>query len=462
MAKISQESIERVKAVTLVDLAQTLGLQTKRVGKQLFIPCPNPSHNESKLDTCCIEINRNIFNCFHCADVRGNNAISLYSWHQFGQREGKFKESVLGVAELMGIEVKDELGAIIKPGSNTYKPSVKFISQELEPQPIQVVDAFYRALLQLCPLREEHVNELMKKRRYSAEEINLYMFRSVPSLEEWVNIYAHLKSLNYSFERIPGLSQIFQPDFFDSKIPRELGDVGTFTDSKGKKHNGYWFYVLNVSKGYFIPVFNEDGFIVRLRVRRDGENPKYVWFSSTHNIEIENTITKARRNGVSSGAPITIEIPPDYLKRWQRGINVTNVFQTRTLLITEGEHKAKISAKSFNVFAAGLPGAGNFNEILQLIPKWNIQKLIIAYDMDTLQRSDNSSESLKKQATLMEIVNRFAIEVSKLGVQSVIWTWNLKDGKGLDDLVYNHKLPIEYNLITKRQRAVTLDTVHSL
>lgn len=124
--------------------------------------------------------------------------------------------------------------------------------------------------------------------------------------------------------------------------------------------------------------------------------------------------------------------------------------------------QAKISAKSFNVFAAGLPGAGNFNEILQLIPKWNIQKLIIAYDMDTLQRSDNSSESLKKQATLMEIVNRFAIEVSKLGVQSVIWTWNLKDGKGLDDLVYNHKLPIEYNLITKRQRAVTLDTVHSL
>lgn len=464
MAKISQESVERVKAVTLVDLAQALGLPTKRVGKQLFIPCPNPSHNESKLDTCCIEINKNIFNCFQCADVKGNNAISLYSWYQFGQREGKFKESVLGVAQLMGIEVRDDLGAIMKPGSNTYKPSVRIISQEQElvPQPIQVVDAFYRALLQLCPLRQEHVDELMVKRRYSVEEINLYMFRSVPSLDEWINIYKHLKSLNYSFERIPGLSQIFQPDFFESKIPRELGEVGIFTDSNGKKHNGHWFYVLSVSKGYFIPVFNEDGLIVRLRVRRDSGDPKYVWFSSTHNLEIENTITKARRNGVSSGAPITIEIPPKYLKGWQRGVNVTNIFRTRTLLITEGEHKAKISAKTFNVFAAGLPGVGNFNEILNLIPKWNVQKLIIAYDMDTFQRSDNSSESVKKQATLMEIVNRFANEVAKLGVDSVIWTWNLNDGKGLDDLVHNRKLPIEFNLKTKRQRAVTFDTVHSL
>lgn len=462
MAKISQESIERVKAVTLVDLAQALGLPTKRVGKQLFIPCPNPTHNESKLDTCCIEPNKNIFNCFHCADVKGNNAISLFSWYEFGQREGKFKESVLGVAQLMDIEVKDDRGAIMKPGSNTYKPSVKIISQELKPQSVQVVDAFYRGFLSLCPLRQEHANELMEKRRYSVEEINLHMFRSVPTLDEWISIYSKLKSLGYPFERIPGLSQIFQPDYYNSKFPKELGEAGEFVDANGKKHQGHWFYVLSATKGYFIPVFNEDGFITRLRVRKDSGDPKYVWFSSTHNIEIENTLQKARRNGVSSGAPITIEVPPDYLKVWERGVNVSNLFSTRTLLVTEGEHKAKISAKTFNVFAAGLPGAGNFSELLTLIQKWNIEKLIIAYDMDTLQRSDDSKESVQKQATLMEIVNRFAVEIVKLGVESVIWTWNLNDGKGLDDLVHNRKLPIEFNLKTKRQRAVTLDTVHSL
>ncbi|MFJ7982152.1 DNA primase [Lysinibacillus xylanilyticus] len=79
-----------------------------------------------------------------------------------------------------------------------------------------------------------------------------------------------------------------------------------------------------------------------------------------------------------------------------------------------------------------------------------------------LQRQDDSEESVKKQATLMDIVNRFAVEIAKLGVNSVIWTWNLNDGKGLDDLVHNRRLPIEFNLKTRRQRAVTLDTVHSL
>lgn len=462
MAKISQESIERVKSVTLVDLVQALGLPTKRVGKQVFIPCPNPSHNDLTIDHCAIEVNKNIFNCFHCSDVGGNNAISFYSWHEFGQREGKFKESVLGVAQLMDMEVKDERGVVMKPGSNTYQPSVKIITKELETQPIQVVDAFYRAFLSMCPLRNEHADELQQKRRYSVEEINLHMFRSVPSLEEWINIYAKLKSLNYPFERIPGLSQIFQPDYFDSRIPRELGEAGVFEDANGKKHNGHWFYVLSANKGYFIPVFNEDGYIVRLRVRKDQGSPKYVWFSSTHNTEVESIMTKARRNGVSSGAPIAIEVPPDYLKVWERGVNVTNLFQTRTLLVTEGEHKAKISSKTFNVFSVGLPGLGNFNGLLQCIRKWKIEKLIIACDMDTLQRADDSEESVKKQATLMEIVNRFAIEVAKLGVNSVIWTWNLNDGKGLDDLVHNCKLPIEFNLNKRTQRAVTLDTVHIL
>jgi len=144
----------------------------------------------------------------------------------------------------------------------------------------------------------------MENRRYSVEEINLHMFRSVPILEEWINIYTRLYSFNYQFERIPGLSQVFQPDYFDSKFPKVLGEAEVFVDANEKEHDGDWFYVLSASKGYFIPVFNEDGFIIRLRVRKDSGDPKYVWFSSTHYIGVEKTITKARRNGVSSGAPI--------------------------------------------------------------------------------------------------------------------------------------------------------------
>lgn len=82
--------------------------------------------------------------------------------------------------------------------------------------------------------------------------------------------------------------------------------------------------------------------------------------------------------------------------------------------------------------------------------------------MDTLQREDNSLKSANKLATLLEIVRSFAVEVTKLGVETVIWTWNLAHGKGLDDLVLNGKLPVEFNIKTGVQRAVTLNTVHSL
>lgn len=462
MARISQETIERVKSVTLVDLALALGYPTKISGKQMFIPCPSPHHPENQYNHCCIEMQKNIFNCFTCGDVKGNSSISLFSYHEFGEKEGHFKDSIIGIAKLMDIEVKDERGMIMAAGSNTYKPSVNINTQSLVPQPVQVVDAFYRAFLSLCPLRAEHAQELMNIRKYSVDEINLHLFRSVPTLEEWIVIYGKLKSLNYPFERIPGLSQIFQPDYYNSKIPKELGESGVFVDANGKTHNGHWFYTLSAAKGYFIPIHDENGYIVRLRVRKDSGDPKYVWFSSTHNIEVESTLQKARKNGVASGAPITLEVPPEQLKLWQRGKNVMDVIPTRTLLATEGEHKSKISAKTFNVLAAGLPGAGNFTALLPLIKKWNIQKLIIAYDMDTLQRPDESEKSYKKQAPLMEIVNRFAIEVAKLGVDCVIWTWNMNDGKGLDDLVHNRRLPIEINLRTQKKRAVTFNTVHTL
>lgn len=462
MAKISQESIAKVKEVTLVDLVQAMGLPVKRSGKQLFVPCPNPAHEETNYEHCAIEIHKNIFHCFTCANVGGKSALTYYSWHNFGKSEGTFKESVLGLAKLMDIEVKDENGKVITAGSNTYIPSVKVVTKSLESQPVQIVDAFYRAFLSLCPLRPEHLKELQEKRRYSTDEIKLNLFRSVPTPDEWIKIYALLKSKNYPFDRIPGLSQIFHPDYYDSKFPRELGEEGEFEDQNGKKHKGRWYYVLNAAKGYFIPVYDENGFIVRLRVRKDSGEPKYVWFSSGHNIEVEKTINKARRNGVSSGAPINISVPPNVLHRWPRGQNICSVMNMNTLLVTEGEHKSKISAKVFNAPVVGLPGAGNFEHLLPLIKKWNVQKLIICYDMDTLQREDESLKSQKKQASLFQIVSNFTVEVAKLGVEAVIWTWNLKDGKGLDDLVLNNKLPIECNLRTGKQRGVTFETIHTL
>ncbi len=119
-----------------------------------------------------------------------------------------------------------------------------------------------------------------------------------------------------------------------------------------------------------------------------------------------------------------------------------------------------ISAEFFKLLTFGLPGVGNFEELLVILREWKVQKLIVAFDMDTLQKTDNSDKAQKKQENLFAILQRFAFEAMKIGVAVHLWTWNLTDGKGLDDLINNKKLPIEFDLRTNKQRGVTLDTVH--
>ncbi|OBW54606.1 hypothetical protein A9986_13315 [Solibacillus silvestris] len=383
MAKISQESIDLIRNVPMVEVAHALGLPMKQIGKQIFIPCPNPDHAEGAMEHCCIETRKNIMKCFTCTDTSANNAIGFYAWHKFGKSDGVFKQSIQGIAELLKIEIYDETGKVIVAGNKDYVPSVKVVSESLPPQEPRILDAVYRAFLNLCPLRTEHHKELLE-RGYRQDELNLYMFRSVPTYDEWLPIYKTLMEKNYPLERVPGFSQIFQPDYYkQSKFPAHLGEAGEISTEKGVV-KGKWHYVCTSMKGYFIPVFDEYGYIIRLRIRKDEGSPKYIWFSSQHNVESETNIKYLRRNGASSGAPMSIAVPPAVMKVWSKGRHITEVCPMKSLLVTEGEHKAYISSKTFGLLVVGLPGAGNYEEFLMRLQEWKyVKKLITAYDMDT-------------------------------------------------------------------------------
>lgn len=79
-----------------------------------------------------------------------------------------------------------------------------------------------------------------------------------------------------------------------------------------------------------------------------------------------------------------------------------------------------------------------------------------------LQSKDDTVEGLKKTQSLYNIVRDFSMEVAKLDILNVIWTWNIADGKGLDDIIANRKLPIELNLRNGSKRAVTFQNIHEL
>lgn len=79
-----------------------------------------------------------------------------------------------------------------------------------------------------------------------------------------------------------------------------------------------------------------------------------------------------------------------------------------------------------------------------------------------LQREDDSVKSAKKQQNLFDTLKEFALEVMKLGIDCYLWTWNLQDGKGLDDLLLAGKLPIEVNLRSGSRKNVDLQELQRL
>lgn len=455
-SRISQETIDAVLSIPIIDLANVMGDTLVRKGKQYAIKCPDPKHSENISDNAYIEPNKNVFKCFSCGTF-GNSAIAYYAVKTYGEYEPKkhYIPSVKAVAELMGIQIKNEDGTIALAG--TVEPQRRFVKPiELEAQDPRILDVVYRAFLRLCPIREQHLNEWLNKRCYTEQQINLMMMRSIPTVQEWKAIHSELVTLGYPLERIPGFSERFVLDFYE-EFDLALGSGLETGKSKGKDVTGTWMYTpATFASGYFIPVRDENGYIIRLRIRQDVGEPKYIWFSSEHNIENEESLLRKRRNGVSSGSPYSVSIPFNILSQWTPGTHVSEVISTDELIITEGEHKSQISANIFNRLVTGLAGIGNFRSLISEIKDLGVSKVIIAIDMDTLEKEDDSIKSEKKQKNLFNILKEFAAELLKLDVTCCLWTWNLQDGKGLDDLILNKKLPVEINLRTGQRQNVIL------
>lgn len=457
--RISQETIDAVLSVPILDLASAMGDTPIRKGKQYAIPCPDPNHTENVSDNAYIEPNKNVFKCFSCM-VGGNHAVAFYSYKTYGEYDAKkhFIPSIKAVAELMGIQIKNEDGTIALPGAS--EPQHRFVKAvELEPKEPKILDIVYRAFLNLCPIRQNHLDEWVTKRRYSKDDIQTMLLRSVPTADEWKSIYQTLHDLGYPLERIPGFAERFVPEFYE-ECNLELGSGLESLKINGKDTKGTWLYTPSTfASGYFIPVRDENGYIIRLRICQDNGNPKYIWFSSEHNVQTETKLPYIRRNGTSSGTPHSVSVPFNVLKQWQPGTHVSNVISIKEMIITEGEHKSQISANFFNRYVRGLAGIGNFATLLDEIrglKESGLEKVIIAIDMDTLEKEDDSIKSEKKQKNLFKILKTFAAELLKLDVTCCLWTWNLQHGKGLDDLVYNRKLPIEINLRTGQRQTVKI------
>ena len=438
--RFSQDTIDAVRNVPILDLAEAMGDSPRRVGKQFQVCCPNSQHVERTPDTY-IEPNKNIFKCFGgggCG-AKGSSAIQYYGWKEFGEDDTKnFIKCVKGIAELMGIPIMYEDGTAAAPSNKPkkmYTPRPRM--EEVPAKDPITCDIVYRAFLSLCPIRENHYQEWLK-RGYSNEKIQLMGFRSVPTKKELWVIIDKLIQKGYPLEYIPGFFQ------------RCISIMG----------QERWTWDIAAGNGYFIPVRDEIGRWVRMRVRRDEGKPKYIWFSSYDNTQTEEKISDIRKFGAASGAPLNITVPTPLLKSWDKGTNITDLMEPSTVITTEGEHKSQLSANKLMSLIIGVPGVGNFKEVIPLLKKWGTKKFILAYDMDALKSVESSGGNNKQ---VFDHIVDFAVQVSELSISTYLWTWNVQMGKGLDDLLYKSKaLPLEVNLTSKQRRQVTLDNIREI
>lgn len=437
---ISDETISLVEKISVISLAERLGYKMKRAGTWMQIECPNCG------DSKCFIGNRKGY--FVCYDGGGCGAkgyvLDFYAWHTYHEEYNAKKHlrtSVLAIAEIMGVAVKFKDGSTQLPDPNIKPFDPADIPEYIpvESQPVEVCDRTYRRFLSLCPIYDDHLQEWKTKRKYSDKQIKVLNLRSVPrTAAEAKSIIRTLLSEGYTLERVPGFTQILKygadPDLDESWV---------------------WAFVANQSFKYFLPVRDDNGYIARLRVSTTNPKKKYMWFSSDPLV----TENFARRNGAPSGAPINVVVPERLLSIWEPGTDLKDIYSFDMVVVTEGEHKSYISANIIDQYPLiGIPGVGNYKDVLPALNKWGVKKVAIAYDMDSfLKDAAEGGNGVQKNEKVFLQLKNFAKELlSSSGIEVVLWAWNTADGKGLDDCLLAHKSPIEIDLRTSKKTLVKI------
>lgn len=239
-------------------------------------------------------------------------------------------------------------------------------------------DQVYRAFLGLLTLEGHHKTNLLE-RGFDNKDISGHMYRSVPPFKGRWKIAETLIKQGHSLVGIPG-----------------------FYQATGKNGHPYWTF--KGPLGIFIPIKDDQGLIIGLRIRLD--NPtvndkgkvknKYLWFSSL-----------GEYLGTGSGAPLHFEVG-------ESGI----------FWITEGEFKAHMIRKVSRHWVISIPGVEVWMDVANYILRNDIKRVIIAFDMDKYENE-----------RVMTALNSLVSTLTSNGVQVATAEWDLRIAKGVDDLI---------------------------
>ena len=274
-------------------------------------------------------------------------------------------------------------------------------------------DKVYRKLREVIKkltgnyLYEEHKENLLSRGYTDAEITNMGYF-SIPKSNK-------ITYDNYTCKLPTAIIKELQKTFKAEELLRVPGfSKGTY---KGNDFVSFWNTIKNKETnqyedidGYFIPYHNPYGLLIGMQFRLTkelcddkGKKMRYIWYSS---------------KSVTCGSPIDYYVP-------------MQVDMDDVILITEGAIKSKFAATKLNVRSLGEAGVGNYRNLitnLQNIEKLEQKKykILLALDMDKYENVDVIKAEIRT-VTLLK----------SLGYSVTILEWNVKEGKGIDDKLFN-------------------------
>ncbi len=229
--------IEVQKHINILNVAFHLCLEiVETKGQEAKAICPFCGYNKNtKIPTLSLNINNNKYCCSRCG--KGGYSVGLY-------------------AKVKGIDSKKAYKKLLERECFSLDRSKIQISPINLLADIEIRDKVYRAFLNMIGLERTHRSYLRNTGMLNST-INNGLYRSVPKKEIKRRLICKALSREYNLAGIPGFYQ--EPDF-------------------------KWTFAR--SNGFFVPVFDENGYIQGLSIHLDKtfNNNLDIWFSSKDKI----------------------------------------------------------------------------------------------------------------------------------------------------------------------------------
>ena len=335
-------------------------------------------------------------------------------------------------------------------------------------------DLAYRMLMSFYPLKASH-RVWLEGDGWRDVFFDNSMLCSFPA-DDWMEYYHKKTSFDVlEANDLPSRSSVCAAIINELGSDALLGVPGFYLKKDKRTGEKYWYFEARSGIGF--PLFNEKGQIVRIRVRMDfmdisksyqkddrglyfiseDDNLKrYVSWKGVMKLNPDGTLEKetdkkyrctGKYRGMSSFLQVDNVEAGTYTNLYEcgtEGSNIVGLIKSKDsnpvmAILTEGEKKGIVGSTLLKVPFCILPGVNSYTKlfetrigknILEYLINSGVQFFAIAYDADRL----TNINVLRSEKGL-------AMRLLREGLKPLIFTWDEKLGKGLDDaLIKNAQL----------------------